>query len=128
MLLLTIHTESTLRTAARRTIVVDTNERRVNTESIEALATLGCLYKRNGQLVERIDFGGILGVRVVPYARLRHLLSQAVEYVQHFTSVRTGAETKRGVHVPGWCARAVRARGEWPGIPPFPSTSERACR
>jgi hypothetical protein len=98
------------------TIVVDTDEMRVNDESVAALARRPGLFQRGGRLVELVDVDGRRVIRELPLARVRELLADSAAYVK-IRDDEYGQEVQVPTHVPDWCIKAVASRGEWTGIP-----------
>jgi hypothetical protein len=108
----------------RPSIIIDTDEHRVNAEAIAALAADETVYQRGGLLVRvvRDHSPAARGVRrpygprieALPLALLRERFTERAQWVQK-------RETQNAVvvspaHPPAWCVSAVHARAQWPGI------------
>jgi hypothetical protein len=108
----------------RPTIVIGTDEHRVNAVAVEALASDSSIYQRGGMLVRvvRDASPASKGIRrpmspriePLPAAMLRERLT-AVATWKTIRETKDGAE-ERPAHPPAWCISAVHARGDWPGI------------
>jgi hypothetical protein len=110
----------------RPTIVIGTDEFRVNLEAVAALAGDPNLYQRGGVLVHVIRSDakldptaavrrppGLPVVRDIPPPILRERLTRYARWVKF-----TGGEDEeyKPAHPPAWSVNAVHARGAWPGI------------
>ncbi len=105
------------------TIIIGTDEHRVNREAAAALGSEPDLYKRGGMLVhvveEHVDPepvpvirrpAGSPVIREVSPPLLRERLTRCARWVKVEDQERTPA------HPPPWCIAAVHARGEWPTV------------
>jgi len=101
----------------RPTIIVRTDEMRVNDEAVAALAMLAGIYQRGGRLVEVIEVDGRRAIREMPMPRVRELLADAANFIVLKEDTETGCLVEVPAFVPDWCVRAVHVRGEWPGLP-----------
>ncbi len=104
----------------RPTVVIDTEEHRVVSESIAALGQDSDLFHRGGMLVRvlndhqandgihRAAKSAMIGA--VPVANLRERMTRCARLVRF----KKGEECP--AHPTGWLVNAVDARGDWPGI------------
>ena len=112
-------------TQARRKIIVDTEEFRVNSEAAAALAEESELYSRGGQLVAVVEQRedspaealirrphGVALVRPLTPASLRERLSRCAQFINR--KVTDDGIVERSEHPPAWCINAVFDRGLWP--------------
>ena len=111
-------------TQARRKIIVDTEEFRVNSEAAASLAEESELYSRGGQLVAVVEqredspaealirrpHGAAL-VRPLTPASLRERLSRCAQFINR--KVTDDGIVERSEHPPAWCVNAVFDRGQW---------------
>jgi hypothetical protein len=110
----------------RPTIVIGTDEFRVNLEAVAALASDPILYQRGGVLIHVIRSDakgdpttavrrppGLPVVRDIPPPILRERLTRFARWVKF-----TGGEDEEytPAHPPAWSVNAVHTRGVWPGI------------
>lgn len=110
-------------------VIVGPDEKRVNDEALEALAKHPDLYCRGNGLVqilqdERPEHGigtthGDPRIAVVPNALLREMLSAQVD----FRKPRKDGGLK-SVGPPGFCVRALSARGQWPALRPLEAVTQ----
>jgi hypothetical protein len=110
--------------AGAPTVLVGTDEYRVNAEATDALAVEPDLYQRAGMLVQVVAQhpcgqgpgaavrrpAGSPIVRDLPPALLRERLTRCARWVQEC------GDDLKPVHPPGWCVQAVHARGDWPSV------------
>jgi hypothetical protein len=110
----------------RPTIVIDTEEFRVNAEAVNALARDPDLYVRGGMLVHIVeaqtdDDSTVLRrpdptpvIRDLPNPLLRERLTKCAKWLQW----RGSGEKAKLVpaHPPEWCVAALGARRDWPNL------------
>jgi hypothetical protein len=110
----------------RPTIIIGTDEYRVNDEAIGALAGMKNLYHRGGNLVRclraepndspvivRRDPGSPV-IRPLPPPSLRELMTYAAQWVKLVERKEEILEVP--AHPPEWSVSQVHARGHWPPI------------
>jgi hypothetical protein len=106
------------------TILIDTDEHRVVTATVKALAADPDLYQRGGMLVrvlreQQPDDGivrcnGSATIAAVPQAHLRERMTRFATFSKY---VRQGdAVVEIAAHPTPWLVAGVDARGNWPGI------------
>jgi hypothetical protein len=113
-------------------VVIDTDEHRVVTESIAALAADEGLYHRGGVLVRILrdhdDDGsvrrgdGVPAISFLPPPALRERLTKHIEFT-HFVQ-RGDLAVEVLTHPTPWLVAAIDARGEWPGLRPLKGVSD----
>jgi hypothetical protein len=118
----------------RITIEVDTDEPRVVTETLSALAGRDDLYQRGGQLVHIVhDASRLAGIirakgspRIVEVTLpgLRERCAAAARYYRWTLDPDSGQWEPEDLHPPDWCVREVEARGQWPGVRPLDGVVE----
>lgn len=109
---------------ARRIVIVGPDEKRVNDQALEALASHPELYYRGDLLVHVVrDEGparrihrpeGYPRIVAVPNALLREMLTESVD----FRKV-AGEDELVSVGPPASCVQALAARGHWPPLRPL---------
>jgi hypothetical protein len=102
-------------------ILVGTNEEKVVSEAVAALAARPDVFQRGGALVHVTHDCdpprglarpmGAPRIAILPRATLRERLASAAAWGQE-----TGGNNIKVIHPPGWAVDAVAARGQWPGI------------
>jgi hypothetical protein len=110
----------------RPTIIIGTDEFRVNDEAIVALAEMPGLYQRAGNLVRclksepndsatvvRRDPGSPV-IRLLPHPSLRELMTYAAYWVKLVEGKDGTLEIP--AHPPDWSVSEIHARGAWPPI------------
>lgn len=115
--------------ANRPVILIDTDEFRVISETVAALAADADLYQRGGMLVRVVRSshqcdgivrpGGSATITALPQANLRERMTRFALFTRFH---RDGGEAP--AHPPVWLVSAVDARGEWPGIRPLLGVSD----
>jgi hypothetical protein len=117
--------------------VLDTDEYRVNTEVIGALADPAAvpeIYQRGnalvtvlrpaaapGSAVDRPD--GTPRIALLVPAQLREIMTRAVAFYK-VTVNSKGEQQAAEVHPPDWCVAGVYARGHWHGVRPLEAVVE----
>lgn len=105
-------------------VVIDPDEHRVVSETVEALRNDATIYQRGGALVRVIRehppdaaisrATGTAAITFLPQAALRERMTKYVEFTQF---VKRGESVEEVLaHPTPWLVGAVDARGEWPGI------------
>ncbi len=108
----------------KRKVIIDPDEHRVVTETVEALAVDDTIFHRGGVLVRVIHehptgelirrAAGTAAITFLPQAALRERMTKFIEFTQF---VRHGDGVEEVLtHPTPWLVAAVDARGEWPGI------------
>jgi hypothetical protein len=103
------------------TVLIDTDEHRVVSETVEALAADVELYHRGGILVRVLRDnqsrdgivrpGGSPTIQAMPAANLRERMTRYANFV------KPGRKDQQvPAHPPAWLVSAVEARGEWPQL------------
>ena len=105
-------------------IVIDSDEFRVASETIQSLGAAPNVYQRGGVLVDVVcdaDHGDDIGrpagsatIRRIPLPTLRETMTRHVEF-SRFTR-RGDVTIEVPTHPATWLVAAVDSRGEWPGI------------
>lgn len=113
-------------------VVIDTDEFRVASETISALATDDTIFHRGGVLVRVIHehpegesihrAAGTAAITFLPQAALRERMTKHIEFTQFVQRGQTAVEVL--THPTQWLVAAVDARGEWPGIRPLKGVSD----
>jgi hypothetical protein len=108
----------------RPTITISTEEHRINSEAVAALADDVSIYQRAGQLVRiRKDHSPATGgirrpfsprIEALPREILRERLTAVADWF--VIKERGGLSEEVPAHPPGWCVNAVNAHGAWDGI------------
>ena len=111
----------------RPTIVLGTDEYRVNAQVTAALASQTNIFQRGGMLVHVVEDdesdGADENIRRpagTPVVRelVKPLIRERSTRAAGFFKVRVTGEGEEYVpaHPPGWAVEAVHARGQWPGV------------
>jgi len=101
-------------------ILVDPDEHRVVSETVEAISADPGIFQRGGVLVRRSE--GSVTITVLPPASLRERMTKYAEFT---TFVKRGDTIEEVVtHPTPWLVAAIDARGEWPGIRPLYGISD----
>jgi hypothetical protein len=110
------------------TIIIGTDEHRVNAEAVAALGTEPDLYQRGGMLVRVMrsepDADADAAVRRPPGSPVVRdlappLLRDRLTRCAQWMAVKRegdGSESLVPAHPPGWAVNAVHARGDWPSV------------
>jgi len=118
--------------SGKRKVVINTEEHRVVTETVAALATDDTIFHRGGVLVRVIrDYQqndaiqrapGAATITFLPQAALRERMTKYIELTQFVQRGENLVEVL--AHPPQWLVAAADARGEWPGIRHLKGVSE----
>lgn len=110
--------------ASKPNILIDTDEHRVVTETVEVLTADPDIYQRGGMLVRVLrdadPHDGILRcfgsatISSLPQANLRERMTRCATFTKYIRKDGELIEVK--AHPAPWLVSAVDARGEWPGI------------
>lgn len=116
----------------REPIVVANDEKRVNDEALDALASHPDLYRRGEVLVHVVRSEGPKGAvvrppgspRIVPLheAVLREMLAERIDFKKWVSAGQT--RELRSTTPPQPCCRAILHRGQWPQIRPLEGMTE----
>ncbi len=116
-----------LQPGERQEIEIDTDEHRVTSAAMAALARHPDVYQRSGSLVQVVvDSRPPKGLARPPGApqivhmkepRIRELLSEQCDFSTWKSGGPKGKEpVKSSVHVPKWVPEQIMARGQWEGV------------
>jgi hypothetical protein len=119
------------------TVLIDTDEFRVNSEVIQALADVKSVpevYQRGNALVTILRPAVVAGSRIsrpegtprislLAAAQLREIMARAVNFLKVVVDGNGEVKLVRA-HPPEWCVAGVYARGRWPGIRPLEAVVE----
>lgn len=118
--------EQSLPQDERHVVRLSTFQKDVADQVLIELAKDNTIYKRGGWLVQIVSgHDSITGLKANPKPQIRPLaLATLQERISHSIRfelfVESGQDGKgavyKTVHPPGWCVRAIHARGEWPCI------------
>lgn len=113
-------------TSSPPTIIIGTDEYRVNEEAIKALQNEPTLFQRGGNLVHVVEQechseeadairreAGSAVIRDLPKPLLREKLAQNAIWLKEDARSK---DALKPAHPPHWTIDAVYARGQWPGI------------
>jgi len=109
---------------SKPTILIDTDEHRVATDTVAALTADPDLYQRGGMLVRVlrdqqpedgiIRANGSATIAALPQACLRERMTKFAVFSKYVRQGDTVVEV--AAHPTTWLVAAVDARGQWPGI------------
>lgn len=112
--------------ATRPTVIIDTEESRVNDDAIAALALVPNVYQRGSSLVRivhddgkarRLNLARPIGAPVITAiapATLQEILANAARWIR--IEIDEKAVKEGPAHPPPWSVKAVHARGQWAGV------------
>ena len=111
-------------TEDKPTILIDTNEHRVVSETVDALSADPDIYQRGGMLVrvlrdqQHVDgivrTKGSATIAALPPACLRERMTKVASFIRLMQKGDLALQVS--AHPTPWLVAAVDARGDWPGI------------